>query len=167
MNTEANGTHWKKNFNYAYLGAYSLPVGQELIVTIKETRTEKVKGANGKEENCFVCYFNESEKPMILNKTNCKRIAKLYGDMVEGWVGKKIQLFSQKVSAFGEETEALRVRDMAPAAKIDNREALKKINGSEAFSDLQANYTSLSKDLQADAEVIAAKDAMKVKLKPN
>ena len=68
-------THWKKEFNYDYMGSYSLPDGKDVVMTIKETRKEKVTGSAGKKEDCFVCYFHESEKPMILNRTNCKTIA--------------------------------------------------------------------------------------------
>lgn len=163
--TQTTQTHWKKNFNYNYLGSYSLPVGKELVVTIKKTMIDKVKDEKGKEKDCFVCYFDESDKPMILNKTNCKRIGKLYGDFIEEWPGKKIQLFSTKVSAFGDEVDALRVRDFIPgAAKIDNRAALDRIGASKTLKELQANYTTLSKELQADKEVIAAKDELKAKL---
>ncbi len=163
--SEDKKTHWKKNFDYNFLGSYSLPVGQELIVTIKETRHQKVKDQNGKEKDCFVAYFNESDKPMILNKTNCKRIGKLYGDFIEEWPGKRVQLFATRVSAFGEEVDALRVREFVPgAASIDNREALIKVNESKNLAELQTNYKGLSKDLQADLEVIKAKDEMKVTL---
>ena len=32
-------THWKTQFNYDYLGAYSLPDGKDIILTIREKRT--------------------------------------------------------------------------------------------------------------------------------
>ena len=111
-------THWKKQFNYDYLGSYSLPNGSDVILTIKETKKEKVTGANGKKEECFVAYFSEKAdwiKPMILNRTNCKTIAKIYNcPYIEQWHGKKIQIFIDKVSAFGETTEALRIRPFEP-----------------------------------------------------
>ena len=31
-------THWKTQFNYDYLGAYSLPDGKDIILTIRETK---------------------------------------------------------------------------------------------------------------------------------
>ena len=65
-------THWKTQFNYDYLGAYSLPDGKDIILTIRETKREQVVGASGKKEECFVAYFFENVKPMILNRTNCK-----------------------------------------------------------------------------------------------
>ena len=71
-------THWKKLTNPNYLGAYSFSEGEEKILTIKEVKTELVKGEDGKDEQCTIAYFAENEKPMILNKTNCKIIQKLY-----------------------------------------------------------------------------------------
>ena len=71
-------THWKNQFNYDYLGAYSLSDGKDIVLTIKETKKEMVTGANGQKSECFVAYFHENVKPMILNKTNCKAIEKMY-----------------------------------------------------------------------------------------
>ena len=71
-------THWKNQFNYDYLGAYSLPDGKDIILTLKETKKEMVTGTNGQKSECFVAYFHENAKPMILNKTNCKTIAVSY-----------------------------------------------------------------------------------------
>lgn len=34
-------THWKTQFNYDYLGAYSLPDGKDIILTIRETKKNK------------------------------------------------------------------------------------------------------------------------------
>lgn len=120
---EQNLTHWKKQFNYDYLGSYSLANGNDVILTIKELKKQKVKGADGKEQECFVAYFEEKAdwiKPMILNKTNCKTIGKLYTNFIENWSGKKIQIYIDKVKAFGEINDALRVRNMVP--KIDKPE---------------------------------------------
>jgi hypothetical protein len=110
-------THWKKQFNYDYLGSYSLTPGQDMILTIEKTQKEMVKSNGGKEEQCFVAHFKEDVKPMILNKTNCKVIGKIYTPFVEDWPGKQIQLYTEKVKAFGDEMEALRIRSAKPNTK--------------------------------------------------
>ena len=108
-------THWKKNFNYDYLGTYSLPEGKDLILTIKSTETKKVTGPGGRKEDCFTCNFVEDQKPMILNRTNCKIISRIHKtSFVEEWQGKKIQLYSARVDAFGTMTDGLRIRDFLP-----------------------------------------------------
>lgn len=158
-------THWKKNFNYDYMGSYSLEEGNDVIVTIKETKKEVVKGPGGKKEECFVCYFTDSPKPMILNRTNCKIITKLYNTpYIEDWAGLKIQLYSAKVDAFGEKgVDALRIRDFKPE-KESNQAAIKSLELCKTLSQLQAMYRGLSKALQGDSEVIKLKDKLKKQL---
>lgn len=115
-------THWKKMTNPNYLGVYSLENGQDIILTIKKIREEKVTGTDGKSDNCVVCYFDENVKPMILNATNMKTIQKLYKTpYIEEWVGKKIQIGSEKVKAFGDIVDALRVRKFIPKEQTTNK----------------------------------------------
>jgi len=110
-------THWKNLANYDYLGAYSLKNGKDKIVTIKEIKQELVTGNGGRKENCIVAHFSDEEKPMILNKTNCKTIQKVYSTpLVEEWVGKKIVLFASTTSLAGETVECLRIRPYPPVA---------------------------------------------------
>ena len=107
-------THWKKLTNPHYVGAHDLQPGQELKVTIESIANEVVKMFDGKtvkEETCIVAHLKGGKKPMIFNKTNCKIIAKnLNTPYIEDWVGKSITIYAAKVRAFGEVTEALRVK---------------------------------------------------------
>lgn len=111
-------THWKKLHNPDYLGSYALQPGEEPVFTIKEVKREVVPDTNGKKEECTVVYFKEEKKPMVLNVTNAKTITKVTGSpFIEEWVGKRIQLFVDKIRAFGEDNvECLRVRPKAPPA---------------------------------------------------
>jgi len=109
-------THWKKLTNPDYLGAYALEPGKDLIATIKVVNSEMVIGSDGKKEECTVMHFSEKTiKPMILNVTNAKQIAKLLkSPYVEEWTGRKIQIGVEQVKAFGELVEALRIRPFLP-----------------------------------------------------
>ena len=109
-------THWKELMDSPYLGAYCLQPGQEIILTISKVGKESVIGADGKKEDCLVIHFAERDvKPMIVNATNAKAISKVADSpRVEHWVGKKIQVYIEKVKAFGDIVEALRVRKTAP-----------------------------------------------------
>lgn len=108
-------THWKKLINPDYLGAYSLEPGQDMVLTIRQVKKEMITGTDGKKEECIVCYWQEEQKPMILNVTNCKMIAKLLKTpYIERWAGHRIQIGAEIVSAFGEKVEALRVRKTLP-----------------------------------------------------
>jgi len=111
-------THFKKLMNPNYLGAYAIDPGQELTVTIASVKQEMVMGPDGKKEECIVAHFQEQGiKPIILNATNCKSIARLYKTpYIENWVGKKITIHVQQVKAFGDVVDALRIKPVLPAA---------------------------------------------------
>ena len=113
-------THWKKLQNPDYLGAYALNPGEDIIVTIKTVRVEKVIGTDGKKEECSVLYFAEQGiKPMILNVTNAKTIQKLFRTpYIEEWAGRKIQIGVESVKAFGDVVDALRVRPFLPRVTV-------------------------------------------------
>jgi hypothetical protein len=117
---EESKTHWKKNFNYNYLGSYSLKEDQEVTLTITGVKKELVTSHNGEKESCTVATFEEAvngeKKPMILNKTNCKIIENLYGTpYIELWAGKMITIYvDNNIKAFGSIVEALRIKQLAP-----------------------------------------------------
>lgn len=105
-------THWKQLVNMDYLGAYALPDGNDLTLTISKVVKELVTGASGRKEQCMVMYFKEPNyKPMILNRTNSKSIQALTGSpYVEDWVGQKITLFASTTRFGGDVVECLRIR---------------------------------------------------------
>lgn len=105
-------THWKKLHNPDYLGAYSLD-DPTMVVEIKKVEKRQIMGADGKKDDAVVAEL-VGQKPMILNATNMKTIASLYGNYIEDWVGKKITLFVMNVKAFGTTTEALRIAAEIP-----------------------------------------------------
>jgi len=109
-------THWRKMTNPNYMGAYSLDEGRDVVLTIAYVRQEDVIGSDGKKEECAVCHFKERDfKPMILNVTNMKAIAKVTGSpYIDDWVGHRIQIGTEQVRAFGTITDALRVRPEKP-----------------------------------------------------
>lgn len=109
-------THWKKLHNPDYLGAYSLDEST-LVVEIKKVDKRQIPGADGKKDDAVVAEL-VGQKPMILNATNMKTIASLYGNYIEDWVGKRITLFIANVKAFGTVTEALRVEAKIPKSGL-------------------------------------------------
>ena len=156
-------THWKQEFNYAYTGAYELQPGEERTLTIRELKNEEVVASDGRKEVCFVAYFVGDSKPMILNKTNCKTISKLYGPYIEEWPGKAIVIKAEKVKAFGEVVEALRVKNVKPeTAKIDITAQVNMLRACQSMEQLQTvfmGFTSAQKNATG-----AVKDEMKLKL---
>jgi len=102
-------THWKMLINPDYIGAYALPDGEDLTVTIDYVQSEEVTGSGGKKEVCTVAHL-KGQKPMILNVTNSKSIHKLYGPFIEDWAGKDITLYASTTKLAGEVVECLRIR---------------------------------------------------------
>lgn len=160
-------THWKKLRNPDYLGAYALQPNEELILTIKKAGVETILGVEGKKEDELVIHFNEDYKPMIVNATNAKTIAKVHKTpYVEEWIGKKIQIYARRIRAFGEDMDALRVRDFVPQTKeVDVAKAVAIINQADSLDALKKAYSSLSKEEQGHPEVIKAKDKRKGEVK--
>ena len=107
-------THWKKLINPDYLGAYSLEAGNDMILTIKSVKREMITGTGGKKEECPVCHWQENQKPMILNVTNMKSIAKMYGPYIENWAGKRVQIYASTTKFGGDTVECLRIRKNPP-----------------------------------------------------
>jgi len=159
--------HWKKLVNPDYLGSYILDPGQELLLTIKSCANEQITGTDGKKQECMVLRFMEDIKPMILNRTNAKIITKLHKTpYIEQWTGKKIMIYAKQIRAFGEDVDALRIRDFLPQPKeLDITSALKKLNESKTLAELQSNYTSLTKEEAANKDIIKLKDTLKTTLK--
>ena len=113
----AQHIHWKRMINPDYLGAYALDEGRDLILTIKSIDKELVVSTGGKKEECVVAHFVESQKPMILNRTNMKTIQKLYNTpFIDEWAGKRIQVYQDKTKFAGEIVECLRIRPTVPGA---------------------------------------------------
>ena len=95
-----------------YLGSWDLyeQPNQKIQVTVKEIKEEFVEGSKGTKEKKAVCYFTENFKPMILNIENKKRLAKLFGTRESSAViGKRIEIGYEKVKAFGDIHDALRI----------------------------------------------------------
>lgn len=107
----------KMGKNPNYLGSWDLDEipNRELTLTIKEI-TDKEVVTNGQKEICTVCYWtDETFKPMILNVTNKKRICKMYKTTdTEKLKGKSVTIKTERVKAFGDIYDALRIKPIIP-----------------------------------------------------
>ena len=115
-------THWRKILEKDFLSGADLDDGEgghiEITATIDKATREKVKDQSGEEEDCLVLHFKEKIKPMILNVTNSKTLDKLVDtSYIEDWAGKRIRIGTEKVKAFGEIHDALRIRSYPPKSE--------------------------------------------------
>lgn len=114
MSTRLTGD-FRKYMDKNYLGSWDVPDGEDLVLTIDHTEQNDVKNERGSERKLTLHFAERDYKPMILNTTNAKAIGKAYGsNKVEDWEGKRISIYTAKVTAFGGTTDALRVREYPP-----------------------------------------------------
>lgn len=115
MSTQ-NKTHYRKVFDSPYLSAADIvePVLLTIASVIVETdKTKKTK------DKMNTAYFVEQQirpgeplKPMILNATNSKMVAKITGSpFLEDWKDVQVEIYVDHNVRFGRETvEGLRIR---------------------------------------------------------
>jgi hypothetical protein len=128
---------------FPYLEGEAL-VDSLMVLTIYKIVVENLQGHGGKKEEKYVLYFKENPKGFVLNKTNAKRIAQMHGDMTGDWAGKQITLTTERVNAFGETHNAIRV---VPGAigHIEN-----PVNDPENWMDLLPGKTSFFQHARDD-----------------
>lgn len=88
----------------ADLKGKSVPVVIERIVP----REELVMAGNKKDYKPVV-FLRGKEKGWVLNKTNAKSIAKVYGNEITAWLGKTVVIMMAMVENRGDMVEAIRV----------------------------------------------------------
>jgi hypothetical protein len=161
-------THWRQLTNPDYFGSHDLfetdNQYREIVVTLKSVQKVAVMGADGKKSDCIVATTNET-KPIILNKTNCKTITRLLGTpATEKWAGQQVKIGVDKVKAFGDVTDALRVRNekVSQKAPQDYSKQLEAIRTAKDLTELQTIWKTL--DNEGQAVCLAVKDERKSQL---
>ena len=117
--TQQNKTHYRKVFDSPYLSAADIV--EPVVLTIRCVQVEADKTKKTKDK-MNTAYFAEREirageplKPMILNATNSKMVAKITGSpFLEDWGGVQVEIYVDHNVRFGRETvEGLRIRPAA------------------------------------------------------
>ncbi len=113
---------FRKYTGKKFLGAWDVPDGADLILTIDHVELEEVQNEKGKEDKPVLFFREKNAKPMVCNPTNAGRIANVYKDQrtgklcwdMEKWSGKRVSIYTENVTAFGKTSEALRIREYIP-----------------------------------------------------
>lgn len=106
---------FRKYMDKNFLGSWDVTKGTDLVLTIDHVEVNDVKNERGTERKLTLHFRERGYKPMILNTTNAKAISKAYDSTrVEDWENKKVSIYTEKVTAFGGTTDALRIRDYPP-----------------------------------------------------
>ena len=89
-------------------------IGKGALVTIRLIQKENVAMEGEKPQHKFIAYFDEFEKPMVINPTNGEVIANITGaedNIEQTWIGHKIVLYVEPNVWFGgKQTGGIRVR---------------------------------------------------------
>ncbi len=88
---------------------------EEVIVTIDRVVMKSFRDPRTRVETRKpVMYFQRAKRGLIVNRTNWRTVADLYGDESDNWTGKRIVLAPAMVDAYGKQTKAVRVRPTRP-----------------------------------------------------
>lgn len=108
--------HYKSMFESKFLASWDLPEGRDAIATIDRCVAGEITGQNGRSEKKPLLYLSGKDKPVVLNKTNGKTIASLYGTDTRNWKGKKIALYVGETSSPDGVVPCIRIRPTIPSA---------------------------------------------------
>jgi hypothetical protein len=114
-----------------FLRAEDVP--QEKTVRIKSV-TEEAIGAGAEREKKLVVRFTNTDKGLVLNRTNNRTIRAAYGDDTAGWAGKLIVVFQTPSEFKGRLVPALRVRIPPPKQASGNGQTVKPTLAEEPVS---------------------------------
>jgi hypothetical protein len=116
-------THYRKVFKSDHLGSADLEEmiedGKKLIFTIKEVKQEYGTTVAGRKIDANIAYFVEDIKPMVLNATNSKQVAKFAGSkFVEEMSNTVVELFIKSdVKLMNETVGGVRIRPVQPVVQ--------------------------------------------------
>lgn len=94
--------------------------GLDVTQTIGVVKKENLKTSDGEKCAVVIEFAEQMRKPpserkrLVLNKTNAKTIAAMYGPIADQWVGRRITLYPTTCMAFGKEVECIRIRPTVP-----------------------------------------------------
>lgn len=82
--------------------------GKDNIVTIKNVAFTEV-GETKERKGALV--LAEFDRPMVINRTNIKRLIKKLGGDTDQWIGKQITLYPSECDYKGDTVSCIRVRE--------------------------------------------------------
>lgn len=111
MSEELKG-NWRSYSGYKFLSSLDFEDNQETTLTIELITKEEAIDPNTKKSKPVIAIkFIESDRLMVLNKTNAKRITEIFETpQVKKWKGKKITIRKEPIKAFGKQQFCLRVK---------------------------------------------------------
>lgn len=97
---------WTSTLTSKYLKVADLN-GERKRMTVKGVEQENV--AREDEDPKSVVYFHGEKKGLVLNRTNGNALMQLYGDEMNGWVGKDVVLVPSETDYQGKRVPCIRL----------------------------------------------------------
>lgn len=126
---DIQNTDWRAYFDSSCLRVWHLANKERTYKIVRVTRLTSEMVSGGKREVKKQPKLELADKhgevlplPLLLNKTNAKTIAQLYGNNPAQWVGKLITLFPSTTSVGGEDKDCIRVRPKVPGKKAQSED---------------------------------------------
>ena len=93
-------------------------IGRGVLVTVKGLMKKNIAKPGDEQEFRWLVFFNELEKPLVLNSTNAQLAARVCGsENTDDWTGKQIVLYTDpNVSYAGKLVGGIRIRAPKPQA---------------------------------------------------
>lgn len=111
---------YRTYFDARFLGAWDLPPNRDVVVTIASVAPETVRNAANKEAKKPVLTFVARTKGLLLNKTNAKTVATMYGTDTARWIGRQVALYATTTMMASEKVECIRIRPAIPKPGTKN-----------------------------------------------
>jgi hypothetical protein len=119
--------HYRAMFRGDYIAAVELPENREVTRTIREVRLVQMESEDGVSEKP-VCFFAETHRGWVLNRTNAECLAGMFGEETSRWQGKRVTLYRTTVQLGRERVPGIRVagspdidRDITVKVKLPRR----------------------------------------------
>jgi hypothetical protein len=100
---------YRSLFKGAYLAAVEFG-GRTPTFTVANVKIVALEGEDGKSKDRGVVYFSETDRGLVLCKTNAILIAGMFGNDTDGWTGKRITLHATEVALGRERVLGVRVK---------------------------------------------------------
>jgi hypothetical protein len=125
-------------------------VDDEIIVTVEKVGKANVAKENDEPEYKWLIRFTEFKKPMVLNATNIKRLAKACdSEDTDDWIGRQVVLYvDHDVEFAGNVVGGLRIRAMKKQTQTRRVESAG--NSGSATGDMSEDVPFLSMSLADD-----------------
>lgn len=89
-------TAWQTMFKGTYISATEFD-GKKPTVTIKKITKQELESEDGQKKEKMTIWFENWTRGFVPSKTVAMCIAAMWGDQIEGWIGKRITLYATQV----------------------------------------------------------------------